>query len=93
MLTRKKTPSALETVMDEALDHLSFYNPHDDEYGTTVDQLVKLNSIKATPSPKRVSPDTLALVGANLAGIAAVLWHEQAHVVASKALGLLLKAR
>jgi hypothetical protein len=43
--------------------------------------------------PKRLSHDTLLLVSANLAGIIAILSAENTRVVASKAIGFVLKAR
>jgi hypothetical protein len=45
------------------------------------------------PKPKSVSPDTKALVMANLAGIILILGFERANVVTSKALGFILKTR
>lgn len=41
--------------------------------------------------PDRVSKETWALIGANLAGIVAVLGYERANVVASKAFGLIFR--
>lgn len=42
---------------------------------------------------RRVSPDTLALVGANLAGIVMIIGYERMNVIASKALGFVSKLR
>jgi hypothetical protein len=93
MFTRKKkAEDPLDTAYTRAVAWTEMFNPDDEEYAKTVDQIVKLHSIKTAPSPNRVSPDTMAIVGANLAGIAAVLFHEQAHVVASKAFSLIMKA-
>lgn len=41
----------------------------------------------------RVSMDTLAVIGANLAGIVAILAYERAHIITSKALGFVTKSR
>jgi predicted RND superfamily exporter protein len=43
--------------------------------------------------PWRVSPDTLAIVGANVLGIVMILGYERANVIASKALGLLTRMK
>lgn len=43
--------------------------------------------------PDRVSKETLAVIGANLAGIAAILLHERVNVIASKALGFIKNVR
>lgn len=42
---------------------------------------------------RRVSPDTLALVGANIIGIVMIIGHERANVIASKALGFISKLK
>lgn len=89
--THEKT--GLETVIDELLNDMSFVSKETDEYSKMVDQLVKLYSLKETDSKRRISPDTLATVTANLAGIILIVGHERAHVVTSKALGFVLKLR
>lgn len=43
--------------------------------------------------PDRISKETWAAIGANLAGIVLILGHERANVIASKALGFVLKSR
>lgn len=48
---------------------------------------------KEMNAPRRVSPDTIALVAANLVGIALILSHERLHVVASKAIGFIIKPK
>jgi len=48
---------------------------------------------RALTEPKRISPDTLATIGANLLGIMIIIGHERAHVVTSKALGFIMKLR
>lgn len=49
--------------------------------------LERLTKMRAS----RVSPDTVAMIAANLAGIVMILTHERTHVIASKALGFLLR--
>lgn len=48
---------------------------------------------KQMDAPDRVSKDTLALIGANIAGIMLIIGYERFNVVASKALGLIIRAR
>lgn len=43
--------------------------------------------------PYRPSTDTLAIIAGNLVGIVFILGHERANVIASKALGLVMKLR
>lgn len=42
---------------------------------------------------KRISPDTMAVIAANLLGILLVLKHERLNIVTSKALGFITKLR
>ena len=58
------------------------------EYASMVEQVVKLQELR---NKSRISLDTVATVGANLLGILVILNHERAHVIASKAFGLVKK--
>lgn len=49
--------------------------------------------MRALDHPWRPSAETLAIVAGNLAGIAVIVLHERAHVVTSKALAFVMKAR
>lgn len=42
---------------------------------------------------RRISPDTMLIVGGNLVGIIMVLGYEKANVLTSKALGMILRGR
>ena len=91
-----KTPSeksGLEEVIDAVQDRLLKEDPPSDEFAKTVDQLDKLYKIKTSSREDRVSKDVLLTVVANLAGIGMILGYERANVVASKALGFVLKSR
>lgn len=58
------------------------------EYASMVDQVVKLQELRHSGG---ISKETLATIAANLAGIVVILGHERAHVIASKAFGLVKK--
>lgn len=87
------TPTPLDTALTQALSDLQTLNPESDEYGKAVDHITKLTKLKDYHSPKRVSPDVLVTAGANLAGIVLILQYERVHVVASKALGFVMKLK
>jgi hypothetical protein len=92
---RKETkPDQLQELIDKHTAEL-LNNYHDDEeYAHRVDQLSKLCKLQETQSPKfRVSPDTLALIGANLLGIVIVVAYEHAHVITSKAFSSIIKPK
>lgn len=49
--------------------------------------------INETADRRRISNDTLAIIGANLAGIAIILGYERINIITSKAFGLVSKLR
>jgi hypothetical protein len=86
-------PTKLDNVIDNALEAIGNYTYEDNEFDRRVNQLAKLYKMKEQELPKRVSPDTLAVVGGNLAGILLILYYERAHVITSKAFNLIIKPR
>jgi hypothetical protein len=95
MYTEKPThnKSALEQAIDDLLLAMQAIEGDSDEYSKMADQLVKLYKLKEIDAPKRISPDTLAIVLGNLAGIMFIVGYERANIVTSKALGFVLKLR
>ncbi len=85
--------SELDKAINEVIREMAMRSSDSEEYAKMVDQLTKLYSLKEIDSKKRVSPDTLAIVIGNLAGIILVVGHERAHVVTSKALNFIMKLR
>lgn len=85
--------TGLEKAIDDVLREMSDLNADSDEYAKMNDQLVKLHAMKTTESRPRVSPDTLATIAANLAGIFVIVGHERTHIITSKALSFILKLR
>lgn len=49
--------------------------------------------VNEASKPDRVSADTWAMVGANLAGILVIVGYERLNVVTSKALGFIMRSR
>lgn len=87
-------PSAIDNAIDDALAQLKTVSLDSDEYAAMMDQITQLYKLKEkNTSRDRVSPDTLAIIVGNLAGIALIIGYEHAHVVTSKALGFVMKAK
>jgi hypothetical protein len=63
-------------------------NKNTKEYASMVDQVSKLNELRHKSG---ISKETLVTIGANLGGIAAILFHERVNVITSKAFGLVKK--
>jgi len=90
---RKETvPTGLEKTIDTLLDRMAVVECDSTEYAQMADQLVKLYKLKEIDAPKRISPDTKALIAGNLAGIVLIIGYERANVITSKALGFVLKS-
>jgi len=83
----------LTKEIDRVLSLMSGVHPTSNEYADLMETLTKLTGIKETSSKNRVSKDTLAVIAGNLAGIVMIIKHEQVHVITSKALGFVMKAR
>jgi hypothetical protein len=64
-----------------------------DVYSEMADNTEKLYKAKATERTKKASPDTKWVVIGQFTGIAAILWHEKANVITTKALGFVMKGR
>lgn len=64
-----------------------------DDYATMLNRLERLYKLKEKNAPKRISPDTMLIVGGNLFGILVIVYFEQAHVLTSKALSFAGKLR
>jgi len=91
MSTTSENTETLDEVIDLVQRAMAQAEPGSKEFGKMVDQLSKLYALK--PEKPRVKPETWATIGANLLGIGAILYHERAHVVATKAIGFVSKLR
>ena len=95
MFTKKAIePTALDLEIETVQGCLALSDPSSERYDKVSTQYVKLLKARAETQPRvRLSPDTIALIAANLAGILIVVGYEHAHVVTSKALGFVGKLR
>lgn len=94
MFARKPDPedAALEQVIALALKNLDQYSIDSKEYSDAVASIAKLYALKTPPVPSRISPDTLAIVLGNLAGILVIVGAERSTILTSKAISFVMKA-
>lgn len=78
--------------VDRLMGELAKWPVNSDNYQTALEALERLYELKGKKK-FNVSPDTVAVVVGNLAGIVLILNHERLHVVSSKALGFVLRGR
>jgi hypothetical protein len=89
---KKREETALEKAIREATEWL---DPSSDDYSERVDNIVKMYKLKEQDRKfwKRIDPDAVVGAAANIAGILLILHYEQLHVVTSKALPFVHKAK
>jgi hypothetical protein len=89
MLTQKppNEESDLEEAISDLFREMKSVNGDSKEYGNMTRQLVELYNLKSLdiPASKWPSPDTLALIAANLCGILLIVGFEHTGVITSKA--------
>lgn len=85
----------LEAAINAVLASMQAINKETPEYTKMVDHLKELYALKETENnlgtKSRVSPDTMAIVLGNLAGILVIVAYERSHVMVSKGLSFVLK--
>lgn len=89
----KKKSSDFDDAIDRVLVELNTEGLDSEEYARRLKHLERLAALRNEERKRRVSPDTLAIVGANLLGILIIVGYEQGHVVASKGLGMILRTK
>lgn len=92
-LTKKDKRTNLEKEIDSVLKCMNELSPDSEEYQKMAENLERLYKSKSYDKDRDVSPDTLAVIVGNLAGILLILKHEELNVITSKALGFVLKGR
>lgn len=83
----------LADLIDSVMNDMASYGPDSPEYPALVEHLQRLNELKTKDRPKRISPDTMALVAGNLIGILIIVAYEQKHVMTSKSLNFIMKPK
>lgn len=95
-----KKPSLSEHELEAAIMHVTLAmmqaEPASEEFKALVerlDTLYRLKEIDKTNNPPSVDVNTVIVVAANLFGIVLICNYEKAHVLTSKAMNFLTKAR
>lgn len=81
----------LQTLIDQIESKLLTENPISESYNAMTDQLTKLYAIKSGHKPDRISKDQMALIAANLLGIAVIVGTERSAVLSQKAFSIIRK--
>lgn len=89
----KEKASVLDEPIAKVLTQMNTYGTEDPEFKVAMDHLERLMKLKAEEQKSSVSPDTMAIVLGNLLGILIIVAYEQKHVMVSRGLGFVIKAR
>ena len=97
MFTFKKKDHVLELLeqaIEDTCKEMASINSDSDEYAKQNKQLSELIVTRSkVKNESKISPETWAVIIANLAGIVLIMNHERMHALTSKAVGTLIKPR
>lgn len=91
--TNSDKPASLQDLIDLVQTQMLVEGADSDQFQVMREQLESLYEMKKSDRSSRVSPDALLAVAGNLLGIGLILQYERLHIVTSKALGFVLKAK
>ena len=92
-ITKHDKITNIEREMDSLISELPGCEVISKEYSLILDRVERLNKIRLSDKGNSISPDTLVVVGGNLAGILLILGYERVNIITTKALGFVIKGR
>lgn len=93
IITKIVKPNKLNEEIDSLFDELQYHEKNSPEYAQILNQIDKLEKMKAMRKDHHIRPDQMVGAGASLAGILLILKHEELNVLTSKALSFVIKGR
>lgn len=92
-MSKSKHTILLEASIERAVRNLGDHEPGSEEYGKTLDHVVKLHKLLEEDKSTTVSKDMMVAAGTNLLGIVMILGSEWIAPITSKALGFVVRPR
>lgn len=92
-LRSKEQKTKYEEEIEHVLDAMSCESPDSEQYKAMSEALERVMKYAPEKLEWRISPDIVAAIVGNLAGIGLILGYERLGVVTSKAIGFVLKNR
>lgn len=89
----KKRESILDEPIAKVLTEMNTFSPETKEYQAAIDHLDRLMRMKAEERNRRISWDTVAIVAGGFLQVLVIVAYEQKHVMTSKGLGFVIKAK
>ena len=92
-LFRREDTSIYDEPITKVLTGMQTYGAEDPEFNTLMGHLESLTKMKTDSRHIEVTPDTKAIIAANLLGILIIVAYEQKHVLRTAAMGWILRAK
>lgn len=92
-ILKKDKRTNLDKEIDDVLEEMTYQDKAGTRYAKNIDHLERLYRAKSYIKSRKISPDTKAIILANLLGILAILHFEKVDTVTSKALNFVLRGR
>lgn len=93
-MMKKESNSFVDDAIEQVASEMKYEEPGTEKFAALAQQLDQLYKTKKNVVEKPLfSPDILLTVGGNLLGIGLILSYERVNVIATKALGFVLKNR
>ena len=83
----------LDLEIERVTIKLAGIHEESEEYAVVAQNLERLWKIRNLTQDNQISPDTIALIAANLVGILLILNFEKLDVISTKAFGFIMKGR
>lgn len=94
IITMFVKPNPFEEEILAIMEELKYHEKDSKEYAQILNQLEKVVKAEEMRNTyRRLKPDTMAQIAANLAGIGLILNFEKIGVITTKALGFVIKGR
>ena len=90
---KNKEENKLALAIDVLTQQLEAADPGSEQQSNIAKSIEVLKKAQSHEKDKSISPDVALTVGGNLAGIIAILSFERVNVIATKALGFVLKSK
>jgi hypothetical protein len=90
---RDEGPEPFDALIAKLEQEMLSEDLSQEDYERKLKQLERLTKLRGNNATKRVSPDTLLIVGGNLLGILLIVAYEQKHVLTSKGLSHIIKPK
>jgi hypothetical protein len=93
IFTKRDKRTELEKEIAAVLEEMRNTDRSSDKYAKLLTHLKGLNTIWRSQRSCRVSPDTWALIGGNLAGLVMIMTFEKTDAIVTKAIQFVLRGR